>query len=270
MSDERRVVFGAADVAEAYRTRLEPVIFRPWAELLLDFADVQAGQRVLDVACGTGVVARAAATRVGPNGSVIASDISAAMLAHVVQGADAGGPIETLECSATELKVADASVDLVVCQQGLQFFPDQPAALKEMHRVLRPGGRIGFAVWLAEVRLHPFGIYGDALQATGVDEPFPGAFQQDNFTMSLNRALDLLELAGFKGAQVDIMDLELAWSGPEAAAQAIFGTPFGPVISAFPSDRQEAFMASLTAEFTDDDGKVAEPVMSAVLGGGTK
>jgi SAM-dependent methyltransferase len=270
MSDERRPIFGVEDVAENYRNLLEPVIFRPWADLLIDFAEVQPGQQVLDMATGTGVVARAAAAKVGAAGKVIAADISPAMLTHVLEGAPEGAPIETLQGSASQLDIQDASVDVVLCQQGMQFFPDQPAALREMHRVLRPGGRVAFAVWLAGITLHPFGIYGDVLKAEGVNEPFPGAFDQDNFTMPLDRALDLLEQAGFTKAMADTVDLEIKWSGPEAAAQGIFGTPFGPAVSALSEDQRPAVMMSLTTTMTGDDSNVAEPVMTAVMASGTK
>ncbi|MGH3026123.1 MAG: methyltransferase domain-containing protein, partial [Gaiellaceae bacterium] len=102
-------------MADGYREYLEPVIFRPWAELLLDFVGVDEGQTVLDVAAGTGVISRAAAVRVGPGGRVVASDVSAAMLAHVPDGFPDGQALQMLECSATALTLPDASVDIVLC-----------------------------------------------------------------------------------------------------------------------------------------------------------
>lgn len=100
--NDRQVLFSAGTIADAYRQHLEPVIFRPRAARLLDLAGPQPGQRLLDVACGTGVVARAAATRLGRDGQIIASDISPGMLAHVPVDFPVGeASVETLEASAT-------------------------------------------------------------------------------------------------------------------------------------------------------------------------
>jgi SAM-dependent methyltransferase len=103
---------------------------------------------VLDVACGTGVIARQAAPLVGLTGHVTGLDVSQAML-DVARSLPApeGAAIAWQEGSAEALPFPDAAFDLVLCQQGLQFFPDRAAAVREMRRVLAPGGRIGISVW---------------------------------------------------------------------------------------------------------------------------
>src|SRR5580704_4026080 len=159
----------SGSVAEGYRAYLEPVIFEPWAAELVRFAGVAPGQVVLDVAAGTGAVSRAAARATGPQGRVVASDVSEDMLAQVVRG-DEPAVVETVVCSATELDLASGTVDVVLCQQGLQFITDRVAAVGEMRRVLRPGGRAATAVWLAGTPLHPFGLYGEVLEAAGLEE----------------------------------------------------------------------------------------------------
>jgi ubiquinone/menaquinone biosynthesis C-methylase UbiE len=95
------------------------------------------------------VVARAAARRAGGEGHVVATDVSGAMLARsAAAGASRGAaPIEYREASADALPFEDGSFDVVLCQQGLQFFPARAAALGEMRRILRPGGGVGIAVW---------------------------------------------------------------------------------------------------------------------------
>ena len=101
-------------------------------------------QRALDLACGTGIVARRVAPRVAPGGSVAGLDVSPAMLAVARARAAAEGVEVTWdEGNATSLPYGDGAFDLALCQQGLQFFPDQPAALRELHRVPPPpaGGR---------------------------------------------------------------------------------------------------------------------------------
>jgi ubiquinone/menaquinone biosynthesis C-methylase UbiE len=136
--DLRSVAFTAASVAENYELRLAPVMLEPWAEILLGIAAVQSGDRVLDVASGTGVVARIAARHAGRNGLVVASDVSGPMLAHAATHAASpeAASIEYLEAPATDLKVPDGGFDIVLCQQGMQFFGDRRAAALEMHRVL--------------------------------------------------------------------------------------------------------------------------------------
>jgi ubiquinone/menaquinone biosynthesis C-methylase UbiE len=136
------------NAAEVYERQHVPAMFAPWAPTLLDLAGVQPGERVLDVACGTGVVARLAAARVGSGGRVVGLDVNAAMLA-VARSLPAveGSPTEWLESSALEIPLPDATFDVVLCQQGLQQFPDRPAALREMRRVLAGGGRLAASVW---------------------------------------------------------------------------------------------------------------------------
>jgi len=132
-----------------YDEIMVPRWFEPWAQLLLDKLSPESGQTVVDVACGPGTVTRLVAQRVGPKGSVTGCDLSPAMLeiARSKKPLEGSAPIEYLECPADALGVPDGVVDLVTCQQGLQFFPDRVAALVEMRRVLRPGGKLGVAVW---------------------------------------------------------------------------------------------------------------------------
>src|SRR5262244_133860 len=127
------------NVPENYERSLVPSIFGPWANDLVDVAALQPGERVVDIACGTGIVARAAARRVGADGSVVGLDLSMPMLEAARSAATAEGvSIEWREGSAVKLPLVEAAFDVVLCQQGLQFVPDRRAALGEMHRVLRP------------------------------------------------------------------------------------------------------------------------------------
>jgi SAM-dependent methyltransferase len=133
----------------AYKEIMVPRLFSPWAGRLLDLLEVEPGLAVLDVACGPGTVARAAAARVGPYGTVAGCDLSPTLLEiAVAKGPVQGGAaIEYVECPADHLAVADRAYDVITCQHGLQFFPDRLAALTEMRRAGRPGARLGVAVW---------------------------------------------------------------------------------------------------------------------------
>jgi ubiquinone/menaquinone biosynthesis C-methylase UbiE len=135
---------------ELYQRYLVPAVTAVWAADLLARISLRPGERVLDVACGTGVVARGAAEQVRASGSVAAIDLSSAML-EVARRLDPppGAPIIWQEASALELPYEEASFDVVLCQLGLQFVPDPGAALREMRRVLVAGGRLGLSVYSA-------------------------------------------------------------------------------------------------------------------------
>jgi ubiquinone/menaquinone biosynthesis C-methylase UbiE len=130
---------------EMYERWLVGPLFRPWAEIVLERARLAAGDRVLDVACGTGIVARLAKERLGVDTLVVGVDISPQMLA--VARAVAPG-IDWREGNAQALPLKEGErFDVVLCQLGLQFFPDKPAAAGEMRRAMDRGGRLVVAVW---------------------------------------------------------------------------------------------------------------------------
>lgn len=134
----------AATAAEVYDEFFVPALFIDWPAHVLQAAEVQAGHTVLDVACGTGVLARQAAELVGSDGAVTGVDINDGMLAVARQKAPA---IVWKKGAAEALPFEDARFDRVVSQFGLMFFQDPVQALREMKRVTRPRGRVAVAVW---------------------------------------------------------------------------------------------------------------------------
>jgi ubiquinone/menaquinone biosynthesis C-methylase UbiE len=134
----------AGGLPEMYERFLVEPIFRPWAAILLGRIALKGHERLLDVACGTGIVARVAKSHLRL-GTVVGVDASAQMLAIARRAAPdiefREGPAETLPVPAGE------AFDVVTCHQGLQFFPNKPGAVSEMRRVLAPGGRVGIGVW---------------------------------------------------------------------------------------------------------------------------
>jgi ubiquinone/menaquinone biosynthesis C-methylase UbiE len=130
--------------AELYERHLVTAVTALWADDLVERVNVRDGDRVLDVACGTGVVARAAADRVGSGGRVAGLDLNPAMLA-VARSQSA--QVDFVQGSAAALPFDEGSFDAVLCQLGLQFFPDRAKALRQMNRVLDRGGRLGLSVY---------------------------------------------------------------------------------------------------------------------------
>jgi ubiquinone/menaquinone biosynthesis C-methylase UbiE len=131
------------EAAEVYESAFVPGFFAQWAPLLCDAAGVGPGDEVLDVACGTGIVARTAAERVVPSGRVVGVDLNEAMLAVARR---VGPGIEWRQGDVSALPFLDAAFDRVLCQMALMFFPDRVGALREMARVAHPGATAAVVV----------------------------------------------------------------------------------------------------------------------------
>jgi SAM-dependent methyltransferase len=135
----------AGSIPRLYETHLVPLIFAVYAKDLADRLRTGTPSRVLEVACGTGVVTRALAAALPANASIIATDLNQAMLDHARTLGPPG--IEWRQADALQLPFGDGEFDAVVCQFGVMFFPDKPKAFSEARRVLRPGGVFLFNVW---------------------------------------------------------------------------------------------------------------------------
>jgi ubiquinone/menaquinone biosynthesis C-methylase UbiE len=150
MSPEER--WQVSGTAPEFYERYVRLIMEPWVRCLVDVAALRPAEHVLDVACGTGFVARLAADRVGAEGRVVGVDLNESMIecARAVSTADPRNAIvEWRTADVADLPLANAAFDVVLCQQGVQFFPDRIQGVREMRRVLRLGGRLAFTVWSA-------------------------------------------------------------------------------------------------------------------------
>lgn len=137
------------DSSETYERYIVPTWMTDWTSDLIEAGGVGPKKRVLDVACGTGIVARKAAGFVGPNGRIAGVDLNERMLrvAGRCAGQEGVTAIEWYHSDVSSMPFASGEFDTVLCQQGLQFFPDKEAALREMKRVLAPQGRLALNVW---------------------------------------------------------------------------------------------------------------------------
>ena len=131
--------------SEAYHRYIGKTIVSPWTEDLIEAAGVKPGHHVLDVACGTGLVAQEAARKVGDVGRVVGLDVNRGMLDMARSIGEQ--PIEWQQGDVAEMPFGDSEFDVVLCNQGLQFFADKSGALKEMNRVLKPRGRMALNVF---------------------------------------------------------------------------------------------------------------------------
>jgi len=178
--------------------------------------------------------------------------------------------IEYLECPASAIAADDDSFDVVLCQHGLQFFPDRAAAVAEMRRVARPGGTAVMSTWAAE---HPLGLFGpmiEALQETGMAEPFPGAFDSGSYCLSVADLADLLQAAAFRDVDVQTVELDATWQTAEAATSTLLGTPFGPHGSALPAEAlgcQQQLRARFASKLGDSAAGVTARTVSNIAPG---
>ena len=198
--------------AETYEAYSVPPLFRPWAAELVDLARPQAGERVLDLACGTGVVARAIAHHLSGQVELVGVDLSPAMVAVGRAAAAMEGITITWHVArADAIPLPDAALDLVVIHQGLQFFPDRLAALQEVLRVLVPGGRVVSATWTA-LGDNPFNAALAAIIARHLGTPAMDA----PFALGERAALQpLFEQAGF--GDIDIRRIHKPVRFPDPA-----------------------------------------------------
>lgn len=198
--------------AETYERFMVPPLFAPCAVRLLDLARPQSGERVLDVACGTGIVARGVARRAGAAARVTGLDLSPEMLT-VARAASAaeGLTIDWREGRAEALPLPDQSFELTLCQFGLMFFADRGAALAEMHRVTTAGGRVAIHVFQG-IEQHPFyqklnEAIMHHLGASGVGDIFALG--------DASALLTSLEAAGFRDVTISPMSVTAQFPNPE-------------------------------------------------------
>jgi ubiquinone/menaquinone biosynthesis C-methylase UbiE len=216
------------NAAENYEQYFVPTIGTAFATALIEAAGLQQGERVLDVACGTGVVTRLAAERVGSSGAVAGLDINPAMLAVARSVRSSGAAIEWHEAGAESLPLTEGSFDVVVSSLGLQFVADKDSALREMGRVLAPGGRLAIATVGPTPPL--FAILEQAL-ARHVN-PKVGAFVRAVFSLYEPKELEKLASgAGLRDAVVQSETVSVALAAPgDFLWQYIHSTPLAAAV----------------------------------------
>jgi len=255
---------GAA--AENYERYFVPAIAIPVSADLLRAAELRTGARVLDVACGTGVIARLAAERVGPTGSVTGVDVAPDMIDAARATAARSVPsIDWHVADAASLPLPDDSYDVVLCQMGLMFMTDRPAAVAEMRRVLAPGGRLAVNT--------PGSIQPalEVMEQAIVDHISPdlGGFVRAVFSMhDADGVAELLRGAGLTdvSATVSTSTFELA-PPADFLWQYINLTPMGPLVAQAPESAKSALEREVVdrwpAPVVDGVTRVDQPMVVA-------
>jgi ubiquinone/menaquinone biosynthesis C-methylase UbiE len=186
--------------------------FASATDALIDMADIRPGMRILDLACGAGSQTIQAARRVGPNGQVVASDISGTMLEHVRRNAASEGlqNIETLECAADELDKTQAPFDASMCRMGLMLFPSLSKAVEAVRLVLKPGARFAALVFTTPAN-NPFLAQPMAVLLRHAGKSPPALGQPGLFALGASGTLErLMKDNGFVGVEMNILRPRLA------------------------------------------------------------
>ena len=242
---------------EAYEQVWVPALMDQCAQDLVKCVDIKPGDKVLDVGCGTGVVARAASKLVGPSGRVRGTDLNEGML-NVARGiAENLGAtnIDWQKDDAASMNSEDDAFDVVLCQQGLQFMPDRHQAMSEMSRVLAPGGRLALTVWRSS---SAFSIaICDVMDAFFVDSTT--ASWQVAYSLADKKELRSMAIeAGFGEVHVSI-DIKIArYPNPEAfVLGGIAGSPLSEDFAALNEDQRKKIIGDIVTamdHYIDDDG----------------
>lgn len=242
----------------AYERYLVPTLFAPWAADLLARVGLQPGARVLDVACGTGIVARLAAPQVGATGHVTGIDRNAGMLDMArAQTATWRPAVRWLAGDAEALPFAAATFDAVFCQQSVQFFTAPARAVQEMRRVLVPGGRCALNV-AHSLPYNPYlGALADALERHIAPEV--GAVMRAPCSLGNAETLRaLLVMAGFRDIRLHIMFLTIRHpAAMEFLAGQLAAAPVAAAVAALDTAARMALLSDICSAlqpYTDDAG----------------
>ena len=230
---------------ELYERYLVPAITAKWAADLVERAGVRPEDRVLDVACGTGIVARLASLRTG-DGRVTGLDLNKGMLA--VARTASGEPIEFIEGSALDLPFANGAFDVVLCQLGLQFFPDRARALSEMRRALSPRGRLAVSVYSPIENTPGAHAFVEALDRVLGDEASRIKRGEHSFAAPIELQ-ELLRNAEFENVCVDTVVKQIAFpSVLDYVRFQLLATPMAALLGDHSEPERQAVIGAVATE----------------------
>ncbi len=239
-SGETDVNWGSGEVAQNWSRgqAQREEFYQPATEMMLDLADLRTGNRVLDVAAGTGDQTLLAARRVGLNGHVLATDLSATMLKAAIEAARKAGltNVETRTMNAEDLDLNPGSFDVVICRLGLMLFSDPPKALRGMHRVVKPGGKVATLVFSTAEKNPYQGVPSELLQGLGSKVPSLFALGEPGMLE------DAFRKGGFPSVVVHTVSLQRRFPSSAEYVRSLQDTPFAPIMAKLPdAERQQAW-----------------------------
>jgi len=251
-----------SEQAQAYDELFVPALFAQWAPQLLSCARVAEGQRVLDVACGTGIVARTAADVVGPHGRVVGADLNPAMLevARTVRP-----DLEWLEGDAEDLPFDAGSFDAVLCQSALFFFPEPGRAVREMARVAGAGGTVAVQTYAALAEQPAYGPFMDVVARHAGPEArvLLGTYWSQG---DLARLTTMMEAAGLEVFETRTSLGAALFPSTDAVVETeIRATPLADRLDPVAYDAILADTREVLGKYVDPDGLVRVPIRATMV-----
>jgi ubiquinone/menaquinone biosynthesis C-methylase UbiE len=251
----QQTVSFSESVPANYDRYMGPMLFEPYADDIAARLEVREGMRVLEIACGTGIVTRHLRERLPASSTLVATDLSEPMLTHAQRQLGGVGGIEWLQADAMALPFPDQSFDAAVCQFGLMFVPDKAAAVREAYRVLKPGGQFLFNTW-CELKENDFTLtaHTTVMSFFKTDPPM---FYEIPFSLHDETQLESwMREAGFQNVTVRTLNLRsVSPSAADAAMGLVQGTPLAGAIKERGADIDAitaAVAEALAAKFGKD------------------
>ena len=241
-------------IPENYDRYLGPVLFEPYAQDLVDRVKVPEGGRLLEIACGTGIVTRRLRDRLPPGVKIVATDLNEAMINYARQKFRADENVEWKPADALDLPFGVESFDAVVCQFGLMFFPDKQRGVNEAYRVLKPGGEYIFSVWDAIERVDLAKATETVIKQFFPEDPpdfydIPFSFHEED------RLQSVLSTAGFRETKIEVVPFPcVSASARDAAHGLIHGNPVITAINERDPAKAPAVEAALAEKIATQFG----------------
>ena len=252
----------STDAAEVYESCFVPAIFAAWAGPVADAVGIRTGNKVLDVGCGTGVLAREALRRVGPEGQVVGLDLNEGMLAVAAR---AEPKIEWRQGDAASLPFKDASFDVVVSQFALMYFPDRVACLNQMWRTLASAGHLAVAVWAPIDRARGYQILVD-IAARQCGDKAAGVLAAPFVLGDQAELAKLFVDGGILGAEVTLHEGSVRFpSVKELIRIEVKGSPLADMLSDDAMETLAAESERALAEFVVPSGEIIMPIDAYIV-----
>jgi SAM-dependent methyltransferase len=262
----------ALSIAENYARYLVPAFFDSLAAETLKHAQARPGDTVLDAACGTGVVTFELAPLVGQLGRVVGVDLDRVMvsIAERIRKARGATNVRFYEMNAQKLEFVDGTFDRVACQHGIMFFDDKPAAVKEMYRVLAPGGRLVITAWSTRTSTPHESLLAEAFHARLEEEP---PFFRILFSVGDRGAMEeVLRIAGVKPHSIieRVRHMAIFPSAQAYWQGMVHGRPIARLAAALPKDTLEEIKTDVftrMSPYAADKGFISpmEAVVATVI-----